>query len=901
MLNVHKIQSIDDKIPLVTELFDEETLWVVSTAEAKRNLLNLLPRHEGVVATKNILRASEYWTWLLQMNRVDCQPISDSFFFVLLEHWYKKAEVGVEFRDIEKFKTFCDQIFPVLISAEKELFLDWLESEDDRKVRLGPWVDQATAFLRELKSFGFVSRSAMIGEILRGDHLYFGNYKRIVFDLGNEIQAEEVQMIEELARRADVFVLAPEASFIASYRTGKCYQKLDTEYGGGKKCESEVVGLRAAGVLVEIKQITSYVRELLDKGVALSEIALTSAEPEAYWDMLKKHFDVEGIPLEKSVVTKVSSLPVFQNWISHIKVLLRHYTAGDLESFLSEKNYFSRDRKAYVLFKKNFSRFYDMERGEEIIGEKTTWDPEVSILFSDFISFLYATWKDSDYSLFNKLIDALIKDFKEQVSLPLLEWHNYLLLLVSRLENRIEPGSKGGISFTSCHQLDYHPYKHLIVLGCHRGAMQSTSRSPFSLEDVTRLDNDLGYYLPPFEDKKVEIDIRWAMTSQKVTTLLSFSETDFNSDPIVASQMWLELTQGKSFYESSRVPRWDAIMRQSLDVFTLGDNGSSLVREKLGRETSAEKWPDLQSPFQGRLSASSFNRYHQCPFIFMAEKVFLLPEMKEFDLEIDVLFQGNILHKILELLLGDYPNLDFSDAQLMELYHRVLNDPETTGNVSPDILQYWQKERFRHFIMIRRFIEAEKQWRAEKPHVRVVALEGEIKGFVGIDGERFVLSQEKMNVTFLPFSGRIDRIDINRAGEYGIYDYKTSKHADLKAFDRWPETFQVQMPLYAEALENGLVDKLSPASVVMAAYIFLKDGTRGSGFVTTDTNGDFSQSQGKRVVNREEREEVFQQINDKLKNVFQKIQTGEYTPHPEDEEICTNCNWRKTCRAPHLR
>ena len=235
------------------------------------------------------------------------------------------------------------------------------------------------------------------------------------------------------------------------------------------------------------------------------KIAVVAADPEPYWDMFKSHMDVEGIPVDKPVVAKgVPSL------FPRLAVALENFIEGlhirDLESFLCERHYFNRDKQAYVHFKNNFSKIYDFENVESLIGEKSQWDASAGFSFSDFISFLYATWSHTDYTLYNKLVDALIKDYKMDLRLSLSRWHSYLMLLIAKMETTVEPGQAGGVAFVGAHQLDHLEYDHLILIGCHRSALQTVTSSPFTPEDVSSLDRDLGYYLPPYEDKKIELD-----------------------------------------------------------------------------------------------------------------------------------------------------------------------------------------------------------------------------------------------------------------------------------------------------------------------------------------------------------------------------------------------------------
>lgn len=903
VLQLQVISHSQDKTHLWSELQGEGTLWIVSTAEAKRRLQVRELESVDIINTQNILRATEYWSTLFVTNCPEKQHISDSLIYILIENWYKTAQVAVEHQDIQRFKTFCDQIFPVLSSPEKKLFYDWIAEDPFRSQRLMGWTKAADQFLKELNRQNVVGSSWLISTLLsehalKGGELYFGPYKKFVFDLGNEIQPEEVQLIQHLSEVYDVTVIAPGADYLMSYRSGRCYQKLDVEYVNRATASvaEKKYYLRTGSVLSEVKAITAYVRERLEAGVSPRKIAITCADPESYWDLLKTHFDKEGVPVDKSVVAKVTALPYFQEWLSRIKVLTKMYSSGDLESFLNAQNYFSKDKDAYLEFKKNFSRLYDIEAATVLLRETKVYHAEKILSFDDFISFLYVTWTNPEYHLYNKMVDALIRDFRGTLKFTLTEWTSYLSLVLSRLEAPIEPPDREGVVFSGPHQLDHLLYTHIFVLGCHRGAMQVTNNTPFVPEDVSRLENDLGYYLPPCEDKKVEYDILWALSAPDVEAVLSYAETDFNGDPSVVAQVWLEWSSGAEEYVPQRLSRWDSIIRQ---------NSLAVVSSpKMLRENDIAHWAPLGTPFQGRLSVSAFQTYKYCPFTFYATRLLQQEELRELDLEIDPLFQGSFLHKILEVLLLKFPDLQITEDQLSRMYQEVLESKEVSEDIRPDVLAYWKREKHRHLLMIRRFLEEEREWRMRLPQTRVDTVETSMKGFIGVSCDELQLSPES-KPGFYPFAAKIDRIDKDAQDHLAVYDYKTSKPGDFKAFKSWPESFQIQMPLYAMGLESGLSPEHPHASVMMASYIFLRDGSRGSGYVLQGIEHGFqnavTSSRSGQVAPISDKEAVFNQIKLQLKDMIQNIEKGQFLPVPSDREDCVSCHWRKTCRAPHLK
>lgn len=904
MLTLIPIFDNHQKAAHFRELSSESCLFVVSTAEAKRRLQLKNLHNAEVISTQNILRATEFWSTLFQTNCPEKHWVSDSLLFVLIENWYRTENIEVEFQDIQRFKTFCDQIFPVLISPEKKLFFDWVQEDKERSHRLLGWVKTAEKFLKYLNGRNMVGSAWMLSTLLLESDIYFGPFEKVVIDLGNEIQPEEVQILLRWSETHDVQVLAPVAEYLTTYRSGRSYQKLDLGYLELKaettsKDAAQKLYLRSGSVLSEVKSVTSYIRELLDAGVKTTSVAVACSDPESYWDVFKKHLDVEGIPVDKAVVAKATSLPYFQEWLSRIKILLQLYTSGDLESFLNARAHFTKNKEAYNDFKKNFSRLYDVSMANVLLNEVRAKNANDVLAFPEFVSFLYATWTHSDYRLYNKMVDALIKDFSPSLKMTFVEWNSYLSLILARLETSIEAANREGIAFAGPHQLDHMEYSHLIVLGCHRGAMQVTNNTPFIPEDVLRLENDLGYYLPPCEDKKMEFDMLWAGSPKKVTTLLSYAETDFNGDPTVVSQMWLTWSREAQALSLKSRSRWDQIMSQaSLDAL------DGIYKVKMTREQNIEAWNPLEITYNGRFSVSALQTYKNCPFTFFATRVMQQEEIKELDLEIDPMFQGSFLHRILEILLGEYPSLNITEDELSKLYQSVLESKEVSEDIRPDVLTYWKREKYRHLLMIRQFIAAELEWRKLVPQTQADTLETTMSGFIGIEEGQLRLQSES-KTGYYPFAAKIDRIDKDQFGNIGVFDYKTSKPGDFKSFEKWPESFQIQMPLYAMGLESGLVPKYKNAPVVLASYIFLKDGTRGSGYVLQGIEHGFSgavtSSRSKQNIALETRNAVFENLQNQIKDSIESVEQGKYFPIPLDTEDCKTCHWRKTCRAPHLK
>jgi hypothetical protein len=50
----------------------------------------------------------------------------------------------------------------------------------------------------------------------------------------------------------------------------------------------------------------------------------------------------------------------------------------------------------------------------------------------------------------------------------------------------------------------------------------------------------------------------------------------------------------------------------------------------------------------------------------------------------------------------------------------------------------------------------------------------------------------------------------------------------------------------------------------------------------------------------EEKKKLIDQTHEIINDTVQRIKSGDFKPNPKEIELCTDCQWRDLCRAPHL-
>ena len=51
----------------------------------------------------------------------------------------------------------------------------------------------------------------------------------------------------------------------------------------------------------------------------------------------------------------------------------------------------------------------------------------------------------------------------------------------------------------------------------------------------------------------------------------------------------------------------------------------------------------------------------------------------------------------------------------------------------------------------------------------------------------------------------------------------------------------------------------------------------------------------------EEKKQLVAGVKDVFQQVAQQVAAGEFPAAPQDTQLCGGCQWKKLCRAPHLR
>ena len=301
------------------------------------------------------------------------------------------------------------------------------------------------------------------------------------------------------------------------------------------------------------------------------------------------------------------------------------------------------------------------------------------------------------------------------------------------------------------------------------------------------------------------------------------------------------------------------------------------------------------------LSASHLNKYEKCPFIFASEKLFRLKEPRLWDMTLDPLTLGQLLHTFLEFLSEKPIKPKPSSMEIEACFEKAIE------KMALDYLPEGLKKSFkkRYLDWGHRFLDMEEKWQTHCPQRQRAVAREEFFSFYISSSPPFI-RKERAHPKDIHFRGCLDRLDLDEKGKRAlVLDYKSSHHG-LNNTKNWMkrQTDPLQLLIYTLVVEKGLRGE-EPIEVVAALYYVVKERSLKKGFVVktkADTLLDLTPYKGTRslYMTQEEKEAMLSKVEVYLMEKVDQMQKGQFLPQPLDRRICPECSWRRLCRHPDL-
>jgi ATP-dependent helicase/nuclease subunit B len=897
-----------DKLKLFSEFQPESGTWVVSDLQSKWHLQKQLLSQHGRLEERAVMRATELWRHLafqlLPAVRILSHELAQTLFWDWIQPmklpWARSPQsVSVLLNQMQMWMSvFSDP-------RHAEIMAQWFEANPESYVRWGHWFELCAEIWSRCEERGLVMMSWLPAVLLNQDLSQLQWSRELTFDLGSQISQVEGLLLRELARHFTVRVIYPEAPWASLMRGAlRPYEELMQEsYAGDPQWQPPVINelrmRRYSTSLAEVKDAVHLVRQWLEQGVPPLQIALVAPDIEGYWPVLQMYFEQEGVPVNKALSAKLGSFSEMAHWVASLRTAFQRITSSDLEMHFFAAP--ERPKLAFDEFRVLFSHVYDardLERASRYFQE-APGKPLETMTLLEFLPLSLQHWSAANSSeRLLQLLQILSQEVPRDLELSPHQWLSYVEGLLARRDVNLGAASDAGVWCVSVSSSEWLESSHAIFLNLSEGALRRVDSSPVSMGETQKIFTDTGFAIGTTDRQELEFELLWFLQRQRQELQLNFSATDFLGSVQTPSRFWMWAGFiNDQLLTEAQAPgrtRWDQIQRLDLDGLARlrGYSEAHQLGLQVGLQRDLTNQPTTWgTPREVRVSASSLERFWHCPFTFAAARLLKLNDNPVLDLDLDRRTRGQLLHALAEELSQEPLRWEWSDVEL----HTLIDEVRARQNILVADERLWPAVRAQHLRLARLFLQFEKQWRERFPQARTVGRE--VAFLCYWDMTQAAPSAEVSPVTL---AGRLDRVDQDSQGRYALVDYKASS-GGLTNWSSWIKNYDVQMALYAQLLEQGLVE-LPAAPVVAANYYVIKDSDRRKGYHVKDVGSELYSSEDKlyNFISIEQKQSMHQQLREQIQLALNQIIKGELNPQPREMGTCDSCSWRTLCRAPHL-
>jgi RecB family exonuclease len=898
VLEILRIGGPEEKRRLFSQADPVNGTWVVSDLQSKWHLQKEFIKAEGVLEQTAVLRAQELWQRLCFQAAPQLQPLTMELAQTLFWDWIQEKElpwarspraVSVVLNQMQMWMSiFSDPNYEDIMSQ-------WFTDNQEAYVKWGHWFELCSEIWRRCQEKDYVMTAWLPAVLLSQDLSRLQWRKQLTFDLGSQISQVEGQLIKELSRHMDVRVLYPEAPWLGLMKnTLRPYEPLLDEAtrideNWQPQVEEHIAFGRFSTQLAEVKDAVAQVRGWLESGVEPRNIALVAPDIEEYWPALRLYLKEEGIPAGKASVAKIGGFLETAQWMASLRTAMARVSANDLEVSLFAGR--EKPRLSFDDFKVLFSKVYDagdLKRAAGLFKSENPPPADQPLDARDFLAWSLKFWDASaPQDRLEQILQTIGKEVPPSLTLKPAQWLSYSEGILARREITLERADENGVWCVSLTSSDWLPVTHSVFLNLNEGALRKVMNSPVSSSEAQKIFTDTGYAVGTNDRQEMEFEFLWFLQKKWTALRLCFSSTDFQGSVLTPSKLWLWASfnagQLKKDPEAPRTTRWDEL--QSKPIPELGhERGLSAARAE-ALQTALARDVDISVNSWGpsppeRLSASALESYFRCPFIYASQRRLKLSDEPALDLDLDRRTRGKLLHALADRLGAEPFRADWSDGELLALIEAMREKEKIVLGEE----RLWPAIRAQHLRLARQFLVFESDWRARFPTVKTVARE--------LD---FDTDWNGVKMT-----GRIDRVDADAEGRYGLVDYKASA-GSVRNWSAWMKNHDLQLGLYSILLEEGKTP-LPPGLVVSANYYVIKDKERRKGFHQKTEGLEFYAEEDKHrnLVGEMEKMGLYEAIRQDIDRAVSAIGEGRLNPAPEKFSICDDCTWRTLCRAPHL-
>ena len=900
MLKFVKIKDQSDKLKFLINFNPEVSSFIVSDIKTKllyeAELLKKYSYLQGVCVT----RAYEFYKELFCTLDSKWNFVSDSYVKELFfdfcnsqsESWIKNMKNSKSF-----FEFFNMFLIVFLYQENLKVFEEWLES---RKKNLfwRNWFQFSQKFFEFLEKKKILNESgvkALLLYNLSSVNKLFFNKSKIAVDLSFSLDLCEKEIFNELARHKEVYILAPDLKyrnfFENKFDIYENWEKdLDKkqiiEYSSEnsmKTTSQSLFKIKTETQIEEVKKAAAQVCQWIKQGIKPDDIVIYAPNMEDYWFILKSYFKKENIPFKKTVYSKLIDFREIKYLLSAVRIHLNLFNFEDLELFY----FYKESKKDFIKFKANYFNEPKRDLVKKLLFQDKARNCDQRAAGFDFIQWLLSFWpKAGDESLKDSLLSILQKFTLTGV----LSFRSWLRILETELfskEMEILTEQVKGVSCLSFNAFYSVKSPYIFILGLTEEAVKESSLF-FSNESEDILE-DLGFPLAIRSSNQKENSMLWFLQSSHYKEIyLSCHSYNFNGDIQTESLLYMMLSD-KLFSaretDISAIAGWNYRIKQKSLPEILHDRQDEQVKAltQAFKDKNLTFFPSKKL----HLSANSIKTYRQCPFKYAGEKLFFAYRKPDVHREASPLFKGKLAHSLFERVLTEYPELEITKDQIEQMIDNIPFDSEQMIHKKQKLLMQEYLKR-----ILEEFLVKEKDQKKKFPYLKPVNFESEIQAFWN-QKEGKLSDQGDYE-----FKGYLDRVDQDqKTKEYVLRDYKASS-AQHTHVSSWIKNEELQLTFYAQALEKGLVKKLSAGRLSAVFYSIYGESFKDKGFEEKESKFSGLMKAGR--GHKKAKTALYSAIN--LSNRFtqekvKQMQKGKFSPAPIDLKECKTCFYQNWCRV----
>ncbi len=508
-----------------------------------------------------------------------------------------------------------------------------------------------------------------------------------------------------------------------------------------------------------------------------------------------------------------------------------------------------------------------------------------------------------------------------------------------------------GVSLFSYNTCLPRRYSYIFLLHLNEGNLPGVSQSFSFLSETEKLQlgHELGVHFPTNQERIQTQNLYFSRITNEYCTkqlFITYSEQNVDNQPIAPSTFLEKLKQTTSHIEhQSFVSSYvcSDIKSKPAELKHLDHLLQTTNVPRTAVLTDFTPAQLIQNVLRNRISVSSIERYVYCPYVLLAEKGYQLTPYEPGVLKPQIM--GQIIHDLFDQL---YKDKNFTIA-LKESSNKAIEIMRTTlttilsqvkenmlwdssfindllkNNIIPKCTQaiHLEHENLQKFPTEYKHL-TEHQFNGflkidiQQEEISFISMAGESKtggsknegsklDFPIIDlpitekelSDLFIVDSDgKISSLNIPFTGRIDRIDIDdTAKRFIIVDYKDSssqKNSIGKKSYLTGEKFQ--MSLYLKALQAEI---LKNYEFIAAFYFHLEDCQKKYGLFLSPFNGQYfelSNRLGSALKDRDVLQNILKENDRQLIIILQKTMQGQFNPNPQNSFQCGFCQYKSLCR-----